>query len=89
MKTNAQKILEVSPDVLSESAWLEPVVSSNMLTITRPGRCRYCRCTDLRACDEGCAWLDKEHTVCNSLPCVERFQNKVREIEVKKRAKAA
>jgi hypothetical protein len=33
------------------------------------GLCRYCGCTDLFACAEGCSWLDPEHTVCSNLVC--------------------
>jgi hypothetical protein len=45
----------------------------NPLPATTPGRCRYCRCTDARACDEGCAWLDRHGTVCSSPECVQRW----------------
>lgn len=46
---------------------------SNPLRPMRTGICRYCRCTDAMACDEGCSWVDKEHTVCSSDDCVRRF----------------
>lgn len=32
--------------------------------------CRYCGCTDDRACPGGCAWVAPD--VCSSKPCVER-----------------
>lgn len=34
-----------------------------------PGICRYCKCTELRACPGGCTWIDAERTVCSSMPC--------------------
>lgn len=34
------------------------------LTLT-PGRCRWCGCTDERACAAGCAWADRAHTLCS------------------------
>jgi hypothetical protein len=37
------------------------------------GVCRYCRCTEQRACPGGCAWLDVESTVCSSPPCFAKF----------------
>lgn len=45
----------------------------NPLKPTQPGRCRYCRCTDERACDDGCSWADIQHTVCDSPNCIMRF----------------
>lgn len=29
------------------------------------GVCRYCGCTDERACEGGCHWVDDEHTECS------------------------
>lgn len=29
------------------------------------GRCRICGCTDLEGCPDGCAWSDREHTLCS------------------------
>lgn len=48
--------------------------SSSFLPPATPGRCRYCRCTDERACPEGCWWIDQEHTVCSNPRCVQRFE---------------
>ena len=28
------------------------------------GTCARCGCTDERACEGGCSWADREHTVC-------------------------
>lgn len=47
--------------------------SSANLPHRKPGRCRYCGCTDDRACEEGCRWYDREHTVCDSPRCVNKF----------------
>lgn len=30
------------------------------------GICRVCGCTDDNACEEGCIWVDKEHTLCST-----------------------
>jgi hypothetical protein len=30
-----------------------------------PGQCRYCGCTDERACPGGCWWMDEAHTICS------------------------
>ena len=49
------------------------IYSSVGLPQAFPGRCRYCKCTDARACPEGCSWYDLEQTVCDSLACVKRF----------------
>ena len=48
--------------------------SSLNLKTVRPGRCRYCRCTDARSCPDGCSWYDAEETVCNSSICVALFR---------------
>lgn len=33
------------------------------------GVCAICGCSDLDACDVGCAWVNKEHTLCSA--CIE------------------
>jgi hypothetical protein len=38
-----------------------------------PGICRYCGCTDDYACEEGCWWVDKAHTVCSNDACCDRY----------------
>jgi hypothetical protein len=50
-----------------------PPMQNNPLKATTPGRCRYCRCTDERACDDGCSWADFQHTVCDSPWCLQRW----------------
>jgi hypothetical protein len=52
----------------------KPKPRSVNLTHRRPGRCRYCSCTEDRACDAGCWWYDEEQTVCSSETCVARFR---------------
>jgi hypothetical protein len=48
-------------------------VSSANLPQMKPGRCRYCKCTDARACEDGCSWYDLQHTVCDTTACVDKF----------------
>jgi hypothetical protein len=49
-----------------------------------PGVCRYCRCTERRACvlasGRGCSWLYPEGTVCSNPACEAKFveDNKLR-----------
>jgi hypothetical protein len=38
------------------------------------GMCRYCRCTQLRACAGGCGWLDAEKTACSAQNCLRRWK---------------
>lgn len=40
----------------------------------RPGVCRICGCTELKACDlglEACSWVNKERTLCSNPACLE------------------
>ena len=39
------------------------------------GVCRYCGCTELRACNPPCCWIDRESTVCSADPCVEQYES--------------
>jgi hypothetical protein len=32
----------------------------------KSGRCRVCGCTDDRACEGGCFWVDKDDTLCST-----------------------
>jgi hypothetical protein len=46
-----------------------------------PGMCRYCRCTEQRACAAGCWWLyPDDRTVCSSPECEAKWvrDNKLR-----------
>jgi hypothetical protein len=36
------------------------------------GVCRYCGCTERRACVGGCGWADLYRTVCSSAACLEK-----------------
>jgi hypothetical protein len=38
------------------------------------GVCRYCKCTDQRACPDGCSWIGAERTVCSNPLCVAKFK---------------
>lgn len=37
--------------------------------LRKRGVCRWCGCTDRAACDGGCSWVDKRHTLCSA--CLE------------------
>jgi hypothetical protein len=50
------------------------------------GICRYCRCTEQRACPGGCAWLDDQRTVCSSEPCRDKFMEGFMEVHPEMRA---
>jgi hypothetical protein len=34
------------------------------------GQCEFCGCTDLRAYEDGCCWMDDTHTLCSNPACV-------------------
>lgn len=36
------------------------------------GVCQFCGCTPARACPGGCWWINEQHTVCSSKPCVDK-----------------
>ncbi|HEY5054686.1 MAG TPA: hypothetical protein VII58_00910 [Acidobacteriaceae bacterium] len=38
-----------------------------------PGVCRYCKCTEQRACPGGCGWGDLEETVCSAPECMTKL----------------
>jgi len=47
---------------------------------TKAGTCRKCKCTDEKACPEGCSWVDASQTLCSSCDvcgCGARFKNAV------------
>lgn len=48
------------------------------------GICRYCKCTDDKACTPPCSWVDEAETICSSLSCVEKA---IAEGVIKKRKK--
>lgn len=37
--------------------------------LLRGGTCRWCRCTELNACPQGCGWADRDQTLCTA--CVD------------------
>jgi hypothetical protein len=37
------------------------------------GVCRFCGCTEARACPGGCYWVDAEQTVCSNGTCLDRY----------------
>ncbi|MFA5466956.1 MAG: hypothetical protein WC251_03805 [Candidatus Izemoplasmatales bacterium] len=42
-------------------------------------KCKICGCTDDRACEGGCFWIDKNETVCSECARIEKivFENKI------------
>jgi hypothetical protein len=44
-----------------------------------PGTCRFCGCTEGRACVDGCSWANEEETICNSQQCLARFRAEIGE----------
>jgi len=46
----------------------------------KAGTCHRCKCTDAKACPEGCSWVDASQTLCSSCDvcgCGARFKNAV------------
>lgn len=43
---------------------------AGLLSAPTRGVCRVCGCTEARACDGGCSWLDDDQTVCTTATCV-------------------
>ena len=70
---------------ISHRDWIErrAILGYEDLPEFTPGVCRYCRCTDARACAGGCAWLFPEHTVCSAPECEARwvYETKLRAAE--------
>ena len=44
-----------------------------VLEMRPAGVCRFCGCTDARACEPGCFWIDLERTACSARACVDAF----------------
>lgn len=38
----------------------------------RPGRCRWCGCTELEPCPEGCGWANRSQTLCTACVLLDR-----------------
>lgn len=64
---------------VSHSDWLEARVGLAYEEMPGPvmGVCRFCRCTQQRACAGGCAWLDLEGTVCSAPDCREKLNAEI------------
>lgn len=45
------------------------------------GICRYCLCTEQRACEQGCSWVDRRQTVCSSEECVAQWRAEMRKAQ--------
>jgi hypothetical protein len=64
--------------LLYEGAWawelanirpMNPITIKGQLSLFEaevPGVCHICGCTDLAACEGGCSWVNKKHTVCSN-----------------------
>jgi hypothetical protein len=70
---------------ISHRDWIERRASLGYEELPGPiaGMCRYCRCTERRACAGGCAWLDSARTVCSNPACGESWvkDNRLRQRE--------
>ena len=38
---------------------------SSFVITNRAGQCRWCKCTELNACANGCTWANREQTLCS------------------------
>jgi hypothetical protein len=48
-------------------------VSDQRSAKPKSGVCRYCGCTDGRACLPPCWWIDKAHTICSAGTCLLKY----------------
>lgn len=53
-----------------------PAVTIQVLL--RPGRCRWCQCTETTPCEDGCAWANRQQTLCTACVGVDRQMRTVR-----------
>lgn len=45
-----------------------------IITLTeRPGRCRWCGCSDQVGCALGCRWINARHTLCSACADLDRL----------------
>ena len=60
---------------ISHSDWIDGRAELGYEELPGPpqGVCRYCHCTEQRACPGGCAWLDVHKTVCSAEACAEQY----------------
>lgn len=67
----------VVPDIvhISHRDWLEgrAGLAYELLPHALLGVCRFCLCTQERACPGGCTWLDFDGTACSAQACKEKF----------------
>lgn len=70
MKPGKSETITRAADAMSESLKVAP------------GRCRYCGCTETRACvlqqvgfpfTMGCWWVDRQRTVCSAPDCYQKY----------------
>jgi hypothetical protein len=56
---------------ISHRDWIEgrAAMAYEELPHAPRGVCRFCRCTEQRACAGGCGWLDDAQTICSGEPC--------------------
>jgi len=38
---------------------------SSFVITNKAGQCRWCKCTELHACANGCSWANREATLCS------------------------
>lgn len=72
----AHRVLVV-PEIVhvTHRDWIEGRVGLAYDELPYPPRgvCRFCHCTEHRACTGGCSWLDLEETTCSSPACREKY----------------
>lgn len=70
----AYELLENLPLLLRafgvDQAAIVKAAARGMLAPAPAGTCRYCGCTEAKACAGGCAWVDQDETVCSTPACV-------------------
>jgi hypothetical protein len=49
-----------------------------ILVTEREGVCRWCGCTDVDGCAEGCGWANARHTLCTACVNLDRDMRSVR-----------
>jgi len=49
------------------------VAAEPLVMVFKPGKCRYCGCTDENGCACLCWWIDGQDTVCSAPKCVEFY----------------
>jgi hypothetical protein len=43
-----------------------PMKESTVVLVNKAGVCRWCKCTEMRPCEGGCWWADRQQTLCSS-----------------------